>query len=304
MGYLPQTIAPIGGQTVHSFLDDAQRDLLSMAAQLEDLAALMGMVPAESLDRIMGEYGELAARFEQRGGYELAYRRETVRDGLGLADINVMRPVSSLSGGEKTRLGLAALLVGAPDLLLLDEPTNHLDVAMLEWLEDYLRAFSGALLVVSHDRSFSIRQSALSWRSMNTIIACVRMPATTTTISTINASSDGSGTSVSRSSRKKFTHCSDASMRRRIRWVTIGHPEITTRWRIIVTEQKFRRWSHAISGPLRFCWTEYWLIQCRDRPTRFDSRRIFPGNACTVRWRWRCLECLKRATAIGASCGG
>ncbi len=153
-GYLPQTLAPIGEQTVHSFLDDAQHDLLTMATQLKDLAALMGMVPAESLDRVMKDYGELAVRFEQRGGYELEYRRETVLAGLGLADIDAMRPVSSLSGGEKTRLGLAALLVGAPDLLLLDEPTNHLDGAMLDWLEGYLRAFSGALLVVSHDRQF------------------------------------------------------------------------------------------------------------------------------------------------------
>ncbi len=153
-GYLPQTLAPIGEQTVHSFLDDAQHDLVMMATQLKDLAALMGMVSADSLDRVMREYGELATRFEQRGGYELAYRRETVLAGLGLVDIDVTRPVSSLSGGEKTRLGLAALLIGAPDLLLLDEPTNHLDAAMLDWLEDYLRTFPGSLLAVSHDRQF------------------------------------------------------------------------------------------------------------------------------------------------------
>lgn len=153
-GYLPQTLRPIGDQTIRSFLAEAQSELLTMARQLEEWAELMGTAQGDALDRVMREYGELAARFEQRGGYDLEHRTEAILYGLGIAEIDAMRLVASMSGGEKTRLGLAALLIGAPALLLLDEPTNHLDAAMLEWLEGYLHGFSGALLVVSHDRHF------------------------------------------------------------------------------------------------------------------------------------------------------
>ncbi|NTU85889.1 MAG: ABC-F family ATP-binding cassette domain-containing protein, partial [Chloroflexales bacterium] len=95
-----------------------------------------------------------AAHFEALGGYEREHRVAAVLDGLGLGKVAPSTPVAALSGGQKTRLGLATLLLREPDLLLLDEPTNHLDVAALEWLEGFISAYPRAALIVSHDRAF------------------------------------------------------------------------------------------------------------------------------------------------------
>jgi ATP-binding cassette subfamily F protein 3 len=99
-------------------------------------------------------YDRALARFEALGGYEREYRASAVLDGLGLREIGLERPAASLSGGQKTRLGLAGLLLGEPGLLLLDEPTNHLDVAALEWLEGFVLSYPRSILIVSHDRAF------------------------------------------------------------------------------------------------------------------------------------------------------
>ena len=87
------------------------------------------------------------------GGYQLTHRIQAILDGLGLQDIDVDTPVDILSGGQKTRLGLACMLVRDPNLLLLDEPTNHLDITALQWLEGFLGRFQGAMVIVSHDRT-------------------------------------------------------------------------------------------------------------------------------------------------------
>lgn len=156
LGYLPQAFEPKGNLTITALLEDATKEIQEMHVTINRLMDLMTKLSDDShaLERVLSEYGDLQARFEHRGGYDLPHRVDAVLQGLGLASIDRERPVSSLSGGEQVRLGLAAVLIQSPDLLLLDEPTNHLDRKALEWLEQYLAAFSGAVMVVSHDRLF------------------------------------------------------------------------------------------------------------------------------------------------------
>jgi ATP-binding cassette subfamily F protein 3 len=110
------------------------------------------------LDQALDDYAEALERFERLGGYDARRRMQILLDSLGLGEetgqVDRGTPVSTLSGGQKTRLGLARCLLARPDLLLLDEPTNHLDIEALEWLEGFLQTYEGAVLVVSHDRTF------------------------------------------------------------------------------------------------------------------------------------------------------
>jgi ATPase subunit of ABC transporter with duplicated ATPase domains len=124
---------------------EAQRE---MDAQAQELAR------AGSSPVVMTAYSDAVARFEALGGYEIETRIAQVISGLGLRDVPGSLPLDRLSGGQRTRAGLARLLIAAPGLLLLDEPTNHLDVEALEWLEEFIGGYAGAVLLVSHDRIF------------------------------------------------------------------------------------------------------------------------------------------------------
>jgi ATP-binding cassette subfamily F protein 3 len=121
-------------------------------AQLADTMAIT--TDPEAVLRLTEEYAQAQERFEAAGGYELQARLEAALAGLDLADLPPDLPVARLSGGQKTRLGLAGLLATRPSLLLLDEPTNHLDIDALNWLERWLQDYEGAALIVSHDRTF------------------------------------------------------------------------------------------------------------------------------------------------------
>ena len=153
LGYLPQVLAASAGLTVEQVLAQAQEHLLTIERRLHTVEAAMSL-PGADLPALLAEYAPLAEEYERLAGYDRGHRVDAVLTGLGIGDIAQERPLATLSGGEKTRLGLAALLLEAPDLLLLDEPTNHLDFAALEWLEGFLAGFRGALLVISHDRIF------------------------------------------------------------------------------------------------------------------------------------------------------
>ncbi|MFZ5919246.1 MAG: ribosomal protection-like ABC-F family protein [Chloroflexota bacterium] len=154
VGYLAQALEFEPGATVGEVMRRAVTGLREAERRLETLSRQMAAVQGDELARLMAAYADALARFEATGGYDVAHQVDAVLAGLGLDAAAQDTPVAILSGGQKTRLGLARLLLAHPHLLLLDEPTNHLDIDALEWLEDFLIRYDGAALIVSHDRTF------------------------------------------------------------------------------------------------------------------------------------------------------
>jgi macrolide transport system ATP-binding/permease protein len=146
-GYLGQTLDLPLSHTVQQVIDAALAELRAMQRRMRELESALS-------DDLMEEYGDLVTAFETRGGYEADARVDKSLHGLGLSHVGRERVLSSLSGGEQARLGLACLLAASPETLLLDEPTNHLDESALTWLEERLRDHRGTVVVVSHDRIF------------------------------------------------------------------------------------------------------------------------------------------------------
>ena len=108
----------------------------------------------DELEHMMSRYSSLTHSFELENGYAVKSEVTGILKGLGFDEAEFNRPVSTLSGGQKTRLALGKSLLSKPDLLILDEPTNHLDISSTTWLENYLLNYQGAVLIVSHDRFF------------------------------------------------------------------------------------------------------------------------------------------------------
>lgn len=155
VGYLPQVLATHTAVSIDDLLATDHQRVRSLAQRMEAIAHQMaGPAAGADLDTLLAEYGALNEEFDRLSGYDLDHRAAVVLTGLGVDHLPRDRQVGTLSGGEKARLGLAALLLQEPDLLLLDEPTNHLDFAALAWLEEYLQDYRGAVLAVSHDRTF------------------------------------------------------------------------------------------------------------------------------------------------------
>jgi ATP-binding cassette subfamily F protein 3 len=154
VGYLAQALEFQPEATVGDVMRQAIEGLREAQRQVKALAQQMAMAQGDELARLMDEYAEALARFEAAGGYGVSHEVDAVLAGLGLEAVDQATPVDTLSGGQKTRLGLARLLQIGPQLLLLDEPTNHLDIEALEWLEEFLADYDGAVIVVSHDRTF------------------------------------------------------------------------------------------------------------------------------------------------------
>ena len=153
-GYLAQQSDLLSSHTIYEELLSVKQDLVSMEQQLRDLEESMKHCEGTQLEEIMERYTRMTHDFEVRGG--LLYKSELtgVLKGLSFLDEDFDKQISTLSGGQKTRVSLAKLLLQSPDLIILDEPTNHLDIASISWLETYLRSYKGAVLIVSHDRYF------------------------------------------------------------------------------------------------------------------------------------------------------
>ena len=139
------------GYTVEDVLRSAYADLQQVQKQMRRLEEQMQSGATESQLR---DYDALSNRFQAGGGYEMDVELDKVCNGLGISQEQRAQEFDSLSGGEKTRVNLARLLLEKTDILLLDEPTNHLDLNSVEWLEQYIKAFKGTVLAISHDRYF------------------------------------------------------------------------------------------------------------------------------------------------------
>lgn len=154
IGILKQNSGLSSSETIINEMRKPFEKLYAVKDRMGQLEHQMTELSGADLEMISSEYAELSAYFESLDGYRIDVRINTVLNGMGFGNIPRDRVIATLSGGEKTRLALAKLLIESPDLLILDEPTNHLDVATLQWLEDYLKGYKGAILVVSHDRYF------------------------------------------------------------------------------------------------------------------------------------------------------
>lgn len=152
IGFLRQNSGLNSELTIGEEMKNAFATLLETLDKMKVLEKKMA--DGGNIDSISHEYAELSSYFEARDGYRIDVKIKQVLNGMGFGSTPTDRVISTLSGGEKTRLALAKLLLEEPNLLILDEPTNHLDFETLMWLEDYLKGYKGAIIIVSHDRYF------------------------------------------------------------------------------------------------------------------------------------------------------
>lgn len=154
VGYLDQIFQYNQDTIVIEVLESAFGEIWNIKKEMKNIEITLKDLQGEALDIAMKNYGSLMESYELQGGYEVEARINKVCQGLKIIDAYREMEFEKLSGGEKTRVMLAKLLLEEPDILLMDEPTNHLDINSIEWLENFLHAYNGTVLVISHDRCF------------------------------------------------------------------------------------------------------------------------------------------------------
>lgn len=154
MGYLAQHQDVSGHRTIYEEVLEGKRALIDMESRIRTMEEQMQQVPKEEMESFLEEYHKLLHEFEARDGYSCRSEVSGVLKGLGFSETEFEKRCDELSGGQKTRVSLARLLVTHPDLILLDEPTNHLDIESISWLENFLLNYKGAVVIVAHDRYF------------------------------------------------------------------------------------------------------------------------------------------------------
>ncbi|MCM1122933.1 MAG: ABC-F family ATP-binding cassette domain-containing protein [Eubacterium sp.] len=154
IGYLSQHESVSGENTIYNELLSVKQDIIDLEHKMRSVELQMKSASGDALQRLMEHYADLTHAFESANGYSYKSELTGVLKGLGFAEDEFTRSVSTLSGGQKTRVALGKLLLLKPDLIILDEPTNHLDMSSITWLETYLLNYKGAVIIVSHDRYF------------------------------------------------------------------------------------------------------------------------------------------------------
>lgn len=154
VGYLAQHQDSYYDKTIFEELLSVKQDVIELQEQIRLLEQNMKNLEGAELETALERYTRMNHTFEQQDGYAFESQVTGILKGLGFEEADFNRPVSELSGGQKTRVSLGRLLLSRPDVILLDEPTNHLDLNSIAWLENYLKSYDGAVIIVSHDRYF------------------------------------------------------------------------------------------------------------------------------------------------------
>ncbi|MBR3252136.1 MAG: ABC-F type ribosomal protection protein, partial [Erysipelotrichaceae bacterium] len=151
VSYLEQNALINAKETIREFFDSVFKNIKDIERQMEEVSR---QLETDHDEKLIEKYSSLEEEYKYMGGYTYHGEMLSVLNGFGFREEDLDRPIASFSGGEKTKIAFAGLLLSKPDLLLLDEPTNHLDLSTIEWLENYLAKYKKAMVIVSHDRTF------------------------------------------------------------------------------------------------------------------------------------------------------